>query len=789
MPLKNLVIVESPAKAKTIAKYLNGSRALRHMGKFSVMASMGHIRDLKPRELSIDVDKDFEAHYEVLKDKLKMVDELKAKAKMVDNIFLAADYDREGEAISEHIRATLGISKYHRITFTEITPKALEKAILSPRKIDYDLVHAQETRRILDRLVGFKISPLLWKKYNANKIHLSAGRVQSAALHLIREKEEEVQSFKTSTYWYFNGNFDLTIGSEEHKLEDVKLYDNSNNNDRVFKIDEDIQQVRTYLSRLTNKFVISDLKTRVLKQNPDLPFITSTLQQEAYSKLGFPLKRTMALAQDLYEKGYITYMRTDSYNISDEFKKDVETYIVDKYGNEYFEASPKKTKTSKNAQEAHEAIRPTSINTTAIQELGFTVDHKKLYDMIWKRAVGYLMKAAIHDELEIRIHDAGLPKSAYFLANFKKVKFNGYLVLYGVQVEQYNFQKYIDAIKSKAYQVKCLGVMARNTWTSPPARYNEASIIKTLETESIGRPSTFATILTKLFEKHYVLKSDVRGIDKDVTHIMYHPSRGMTDKKEVITIGHERSRLIPSDIGIEIDKFMENNFDYIIDKKFTANMEADLDKIAEGSISKSNVLNMFWKTFGTDVEKIETVKKAEKIKIENQNLTYNINGVDYIIRLSKYGPVIQYKPYPNAENDKYIDIKAYLKYTSKSYTNVSREDVVFLTNLPKRIASIKGKDLMLTAGPYGLYFKYGEENVKIPLKIIKRLLDTEDTVTVPELESVVQFHYNKQQSKKDNKGNNSKDNANKSKVRQTTKTGGKPYKSSISQKNKTPNKN
>jgi DNA topoisomerase-1 len=766
MAIKNLVIVESPAKAKTIAKYLNASRALRHMGKFSVMASMGHIRDLKNRELSIDVDKDFATQYEVLKDKVKMVEDLKAKAKTVDNIFLAADYDREGEAISEHIRDTLGLTKYQRITFTEITPKALEKAILSPRKIDYNLVNAQETRRILDRLVGFKISPLLWKKYNANKIHLSAGRVQSAALHLVREKEEDVKAFKTSTYWYFNGTFDLTIGDEDHKLEDVKLYDN----ERVFKIDEDIQQVRSYLSKVTNKFVISDLKTRVLKQNPDLPFITSTLQQEAYSKHGFPLKRTMALAQDLYEKGYITYMRTDSYNISEDFKKEAEAYILTKYGSDYYEAIPKKTKTSKNAQEAHEAIRPTNVNTTVIDELGFTVDHKKLYDMIWKRAVGYLMKATIYDELEIRINDNGLPKSSYFLADFKKVKFNGYMILYGVKVDEYNFQKYIDAIKSKSYKVLCHGVKARNTWTSPPARYNEASIIKTLETESIGRPSTFATILTKLFEKHYILKSDVRGIDKEVTHILYHPTKGLSDKTEIITIGHERSRLVPSDIGIEIDKFMENNFNYIIDRKFTANMEEDLDKIAEGSITKSNVLGMFWKTFGADVEKIESVKKAEKVKIETQHLSYNINGIEYIIRLSKYGPVIQYKPYPNAETDKFIDIKAYLKYTSKSYTNVSQEDVTFLTNLPRKVASINGKNIMLTAGPYGLYFKYGDENVKIPLKMIKRLLDPEDKVEVSELDSVLQYHKKKQEAKGDKKEVNANTSASNKKTNTNTNT-------------------
>lgn len=764
MGIKNLIIVESPAKAKTITRYLNASKALRHLGKFSVMASMGHIRDLKNRELSVDVDNDFATHYEILKDKVKLVEELKQKAKMVENVYLAADYDREGEAISEHIRETLGLKKYYRITFTEITPKALEKAILSPRLIDDNLVDAQETRRVLDRLVGFKISPLLWKKYNANKIHLSAGRVQSAVLHIIREKEEEIKNHNTDKYWYFNGNFDLQMEDEIHKLEDVKLYDT----DRVFKIDSDLTSVKTYLSQITNKFYITDLKSRMLKQNPDLPFITSTLQQEAYSKHGFPLKRTMALAQDLYEKGYITYMRTDSYNISDEFKKDAEQYILQTYGNQYYEAVQKKSKTSKNAQEAHEAIRPTNVNNTTITELGFTVDHKKLYDLIWKRTVAYFMKAVIYDELEIRIHDKGLPRSAYFQSSFKKVKFNGFMMLYGIKNEIYNFEKYINTIKNKQYSISCLSIVAKNTWTSPPARYSEASIIKTLENESIGRPSTFATILTKLFEKHYVIKSDIRGVDKDVVHVIYEPSKPVTEKKEVITIGHERSKLVPSDIGIEIDKFMENNFNYIIDRKFTATMEEDLDKIAEGVVSKSDVLSMFWKTFGTDVERVENIKKSEKVKIAPEQLNYTINGINYIIRLSKFGPVIQYKPHQNAEQDKYIDIKAYLKYTNKSYTNVSKEDVVFLTNLPKKIATINGYDLILTAGPYGLYFKYNDENVKIPLKMIKRLLDPEDTISIPELDSVIQFHKNKKQIDKVKK-------IERKEIKSQKKKSGKPY--------------
>jgi DNA topoisomerase-1 len=749
MALKNLVIVESPAKAKTIAKYLNGNKNLRHLGKFVVMSSKGHIRDLKLRELSIDVSNDFKTDYEVLKDKVQLVKELKEKASQVTNVYLAADFDREGEAISQHLKETLGLKSYHRITFTEITSKALENAILKPRKIDDNLVDAQETRRVLDRLVGFKISPLLWKKYNANKIHLSAGRVQSAVLHLIREKEQEVKTFETHPYWYFRGDFDLTIGNEAHKLEDVKLYDN----DRVYKIDNDVTKAREYLGQIKNKFTITDLKKRQLKQNADLPFITSTLQQEAYSKHGFPIKRTMALAQDLYEKGFITYMRTDSYNISEDFKQQAEQFIVQTYGTDYYEGTnQRKPKQTKNAQEAHEAIRPTSVAMVKLEEQGLNIDHKKMYDLIWKRTVAYFMKAAVYEELEINIHDEGLPKTAYFLASFKKVKFNGFMTLYGVQSEEYDFSKYIDTFKQKNYTLKCLDIEAHNTFTSPPARYNEATIIKTLEAESIGRPSTFTTILTKLFEKHYVLKSDVRGVDKNALHLLLTPNTSnssrltITEKKEVVTIGHERSKLVPSDIGMTIDDFMETNFHYIIDKGFTSSMEEDLDKIANGEITRSIVLSNFWKTFGEDVKKIEDVKKVEKIKVQNEQLSYTINGKEYIVRLTKYGPAIQYN---NGTQDKYIDIKNYLKYLGKSYVNTTEDDIKFMISLPKKFYKIDNVDLILTSGPYGLYFKYNDENVKIPLKFIKKMLDPElsQTITPAELSAVLQAHKNKKQAK------------------------------------------
>lgn len=739
MAIKNLVIVESPAKAKTICKYLNNNKELRHLGKFIVMASMGHVRDLKKKELSVDVDKNFETHYEILKDKLKLVDELKQKVKEVDNVYLAADYDREGEAICDHLKAVLGLKKYRRITFTEITPKALQTAILSPREIDDKLVDAQETRRILDRLVGFKISPLLWKRYNAANVHLSAGRVQSAALHLIREKEDEILNFESSPYWYFIGNFNLGIVGEKHELTDVKLYDN----DRVYKIDDNVEEAKKLMSRWSNDFTISDLKSRQLRQNPDLPFITSTLQQEAYSKLGFPLKRTMHLAQQLYEKGYITYMRTDSYNIADDFKQTVAEYILTKYGENYYEPNNKKNKIIKNAQEAHEAIRPTNINTLVIDEQGFTKDHKSLYALIWKRTVASLMKPAVYDELEIRIHSKDIPKQMYFLASFKNVYFNGFLAVYGVQSDTYDFSKYISAIKDKKYKLQCKNIVAKNTWTHPPARYSEASIIKVLESESIGRPSTFATILTKLFEKHYVEKSDVRGIDKNVVHFEYVPgNKAIRQSEEVITIGHERSKLVPSSIGVEIDKFMETHFEYIIDKTFTATMEEDLDKIADGEVAKTHVLSTFWKSFGKDVKVLEDQKKTEKQKLQSEQKSFNINGTEYIIRVAKYGPVIQYQ---HKDETKYIDIKSYLKYIGKSYTDISPEDVSFLVSLPQKIAKVDGHDLFLVSGPYGLYFKHNGENIKIPLKTIRKLINvanSADTITEEELRSIINYKKN-----------------------------------------------
>lgn len=735
-PLKNLVIVESPAKAKTISKYLNNNRALQPFGRFIVMSSKGHIRDLRNKELSIDVEHNFEPTYEVLKDKGSLVKELKEKASQVDNVYLAADFDREGEAICQHLKETLKLKKYRRITFTEITPSALEKAIKSPRDIDSDLVDAQETRRILDRLVGFKLSPLLWKTFNANRLNLSAGRVQSAVLHIIAEKENDIKKFNSSPYYYFLGNFELTISGEKHKLEDVRLY----KDDKVYKIEgaDAFEVAQKVISGLKRDMRIKEFKLRHLKQSPQLPFITSSLQQEAYSKLGFPVKRTMSLAQDLYEKGYITYMRTDSYNMSADFANNATIHIRQTYGPEYvgIKASNDTKASKKHAQEAHEAIRPTHVEDTQLDDKELTKDHKKLYDLIWKRAVAYFMSHALFDELEVQITDSGLRPNMYFLSSFKRLKFSGFLAVYGEKASTNNdLDSMIEAMKGHKYNIKDESIIGKNTWTSPPARYSEATIIKTLEAESIGRPSTFAAILTKLFEKQYIMKSDVRGEDKQTKNIILEKG-SLKIESTTITVGDEKSKLVPSNIGCSVDEFLQNNFAYIIDKRFTAAMEEDLDKIAHGDTSRNHVLNAFWKTFSVDVEKVESIKKAAKVKLQNEELKYFIDGKEYIVRVAKYGPVVQYK---QGEDTKYIDIKSYLKYTNKSYTSITEADITFLSNLPQKVAIVKGVPVMLTAGPYGLYFKYNGNNIKIPLKFIKKLLDprAKTTITENEYESII----------------------------------------------------
>ncbi len=733
----NLVIVESAAKCKTISKYLNSSPSLKKYGKFIVVASLGHIRDLPKKELGIDIDNGFKATYVVSDDKKKVVTDLIKKKKEANFVWLATDADLEGAAISQAIKDELKLKQgsYKRIVFTEITQKALENAIENAGDIDTQKVEAQETRRVLDRLVGFKLSPLLWKRYTG-VIGLSAGRVQSAALNIIIDKENEISNFVSSPYWYIQGKF-KDIDNE------LKLYGSDN---KVYKTN-DATAVKSLLTKVSKEFYVKDAKSRKVTQKPDLPFITSTLQQEAYSKHGFAIKHTMQLAQNLYEAGHITYMRTDSYVLSDDFVATTKTYIDNQFGAAYVapDNERKKSKKSKGAQEAHEAIRPTNPSLEALPISNeFGNDHRKLYDLIRKRAVASLMKAAVFDEIDMKIGEKTLDKQdMYFVATDRKCQFNGYLAIYGVKNDNYDLNALIE--NAANFKIKCKLLTAKNTWTSPPARYNDSSIIKVLEQEGIGRPSTYASILAKIFEKRYVIKTDVSGTEKEVIHYTIVPTKELKEITETMQVGAEKTRIVPTDIGLKIHDFLKDKFDYIIDKSFTSHMEADLDKIAEGDKTKNVVLSTFWKKFGTDLSVLEGMKVSRE-KVVTQSKVVKVDGTDYTIRLAKFGPVIQ-------NGDKYIGLKPYLFTCRKEYMEIGEDDIRLLISLPKKIGKYEGKDVTVNYGAYGFYAKYGTFNIKIYPKTITTFIK-EGNISVNDIKGNIEYAL-KSKTTKDNQGGSS----------------------------------
>jgi DNA topoisomerase-1 len=523
-------------------------------------------------------------------------------------------------------------------------------------------------------------------------------------------------------------------------LKEAKLYKGSTMLKETSKAN-----VVSLLKSLKNKFRVVDYKNKEAKKNADLPFITSSLQQEAHGKFGFTLKRTMQLAQELYEKGHITYMRTDSYNISEDFQTSLQDYIISSYGETYWNpgGSKKSRKKQKNAQEAHEAIRPTHVEVTSESLKDFSADHKKLYDMIWKRTVAYFMPACIYDEIDIKFADKSFSDDMYFLSTFSRVKFNGYMIVYGVKNEDKeaaSFAKYLDALASASkHQINCKELTAKNTWNSPPARYNESSIIKVLESEGIGRPSTYAGIMTKLFDKQYIIKTDVKGIEKPITSYVFSGTTGKL-KEDVgsVTIGMERSKLVPTDIGKEIDTFLDEHFSYIIDKQFTASMEADLDRIAEGEKKKLDILQNFWKVFGKDLAKFEGVKQPKTVLTSESN-TIDVDGTSYIVRLAKYGPVIETK----GEDGKkiFINLKPYLKMMRKEMSDVDAADIKLLTSFPKSLGMINRKEFIFVYGPYGFYGKHAGENIRLTPKTVWSILKGEDEA-VDGIKSNIDYHNN-----------------------------------------------
>lgn len=760
--MKILVIVESPAKCKTIAKYL---AQLKDGHTYTVMASVGHVRDLKKKELGIDVEHGFKPDYAIMEDKQEVIGKLRAAVSQHQRVLLATDQDREGESIAWHLQQVLGLkaSQYDRITFNEITPSALEAALKRPRKIDQSLVLAQQTRRILDRLVGFKLSPLLWRAFDTQgALKLSAGRVQSAAMKMIVDREHEIKQHVSTPYWTMQGEFKV---SETAGFEDAKLYKDGT----LFRWEKSDgpQGVERFLQNLENKFSLrAPLTLKKVREKPDAPFTTSTLQQEASAKLGFPIKRTMMVAQQLYEAGRITYMRTDSTQLSADANRQIQKEIMRRYGNEFYFQGGRTYdgKKQKGAQEAHEAIRPSVMaeyplggeegDSPRKKDAKLGKEHKQLYDLIWKRTLASQMQDAVFHELSATIVDSSFEKlksDVHFKGKVRSLIEPGYLVVYnslnpknskegdvaGALYQALVTQQEQEQSKNGAgLPVQCVQIVARNTWTGPPARYAESTLIKALEKAGVGRPSTYVSILTKIYEKQYVAKQNVEGKEVTMTHFTWLPKGKRAKLSGAIAVERitdkvhgELGKLVPTETGMHIDAFLREHFLDLVDSTFTATMEEQLDSIAEGEQRDLDVLKLFWENFTERMNTYDAWKAAQgkaakgsrkkdtlphpdgggKIKLEQSKSTFEIDGKTYIVRLAKYGPVIQ-------QDKTYWNLKPYLAAKKKGYMDVTEDDVRFAIGFPYRLPL----QAELYLGPYGAYVKKDDENYMIPKPLMKQ---------------------------------------------------------------------
>jgi|TARA_B110000259_G_scaffold45782_1_gene53074 DNA topoisomerase-1 len=742
MKIDNLVIVESPAKAKIITKYLNSIPELKKYGNFNVIASYGHIRDLSKKD-GIDIKNNFKPNYVLLgtppklkgtssKSKVsvnshtsnrsntsssykdivaKTLQNLKDNIKKSKTIWLAADFDREGESIAWHIKDHFKLKNYKRITFNEITKESLKNAVLNPRNIDMNLVDAQQARRFLDRIVGFEITPLLWNRFNTN-LTLSTGRVQSATLNIIINKENEIKKHKSESYYTAIGSFkmdDFDINEAKYEVKDT-IYKFKNN-----------KEATSFLKSLKSKYFLEDIKTSNRSQKPPLPFITSTLQQTASGELKMSIKQVMGVAQGLYEAGLITYMRTDSYNLSTEILQNIEKYVKQNYGDKYYLGENRKKK-SKNSQEAHEAIRPSNINKLS-KDIKLTgkikEEHKKLYDLIWKRTIASQMQSAKYYDIRICIKNEVFSQKECFVGKFKIFSFDGYLAIYGQKIDNnFNLEKYIKKISNLKKNLKMLSINAKNTWTIPPQRFSEATIVKILENVGIGRPSTYSSILGKLYEKNYIEKKDILGEQKEYINYTLLPNKKIKDFKVKKNLTDEKSKLISTDIGFQINDYMITNFENIIDPNFTSIIEEDFDKIATGEKKLINVMKPFYKDFSKTVisaknkNKNINSKKEPKIKLNTFSNEITVQKIQYTIRIAKYGPVIQFKD-SDSEKNKYVSLVPYLKASGKDIQDINKKDIKLLTSLPSTIGKYNNSDVKLLYARYGFYLQNGNKTASI----------------------------------------------------------------------------
>lgn len=683
---KNLLIVESPAKAKTIEGYLGKD--------FLVKSSYGHIRDLVKGDDAIDTANKFEQKYEVPSDKKALVSELKKLAKAAETVWLASDEDREGEAISWHLFETLGLKEdaTKRIVFHEITKPAILKAIESPRKIDYNLVHAQQARRVLDRLVGFELSPVLWRKV---KPSLSAGRVQSVAVRLIVDREREVNKFNAEAAFKIVAIFQTGKGKETVKAELPHRFATK-------------EEAKKFLQDCINaSFAIASLEKKPAKRSPSAPFTTSTLQQEASRKLGFSVARTMQVAQRLYEAGRITYMRTDSVNLSDTAIQAAEEEITKAYGEEYHKMRKYKTKAA-GAQEAHEAIRPTYFSEHTIEG---DASEKRLYELIWKRAIASQMSEAAFEKTIAKISIS--TRSESLTATGEIMKFDGFLKVYmestdedsDTSLDEDNDNSLLPPLE-KGQELSLKDLTATERFSRPPARYTEASLVKKLEELGIGRPSTYAPTISTIQNRGYVIKEDRDGKPRNFNVLTLSNATVVEDVKTEMT-GVERSKMFPTDIGVLVNDFLVEHFQDIVDFNFTATVEKEFDEIAQGNKEWSTMLENFYRPFHEEVQ--DTLENADRATHERDLGVDPESGKPVSVRVGRFGPLVQIGAADDEEKPRFASLRK-----GQMIETITFEEAMDLFNLPKKVGLFEEKEMTVAIGRFGPYIRHDSSFYSLP---------------------------------------------------------------------------
>ncbi|MDR2979793.1 MAG: type I DNA topoisomerase [Bacteroidales bacterium] len=677
---KNLIIVESPAKAKTIQKFISKD--------YEVISSKGHVRDLPKKDLGIDVVKNFMPKYEILDDKKKLIEEIRTMANGAETVWLATDDDREGEAISWHLMESAKIdpAKVKRIVFHEITKPAIEHALAHPRELDIDLVNAQQARRILDRLVGFELSPVLWKKV---KPQLSAGRVQSVAVKLIVEREHEIQAFQSTSQFRILGDFVSKDQKAELQAELNKKFDQK-------------EDARSFIEACENAtFTIESIEKQPGKRSPSAPFTTSTLQQEAARKLGFSVTKTMIVAQQLYEAGYITYMRTDSLNLSEIAIHDTREQIQALYGEEYHKERRYVTK-SKGAQEAHEAIRPTMMSNHTIPADTFA---KRLYELIWKRTIASQMSDAKLERTIITIPVKG--REEKFVATGEVILFQGFLKVYfeSKDEDEDEVKGLLPPLKN-GEELVYKTIEAVQRYAQPAVRYTEASLVKKLEELGIGRPSTYAPTISVIQKREYVLKESRPGKEREILKLTLKNGE-IRESVKTEKYGNEKDKLFPTDIGIVVNDYLQHNFEDIMDYSFTAEVEKKFDDIAEGSVGWQQMIDTFYGKFHETVD--QAIAYSTKASGERLLGTDPQSGKNVYVKLGRYGPMAQIGEQTAEEKPKYVRLKS-----TQFIDTITLDEALDLFKLPKSLGEYEGETVSIGLGRFGPYIKHGDKFVSIP---------------------------------------------------------------------------